>query len=414
MVRCAIAGASFRAFALHSGNLAEYISGEVKFTGVFDTNWKRAELFGGRIGGRCTVYSDFDEMVRTEKPDYVFVYTIDRYHHEYIIKALEEGCNVVTTKPLTIDEEKCNAILAAEKKSEGKVTVLFNGRFITYTKRLRELIQKKEIGDVISINFEWLIDSVHGADYFRRWHRKKENSGGLIVHLGCHHFDFINWILNEDPVVVHAFGERKIFGSSSRREHGTRCLTCTYSENCKFYFDITNAENKTIYADCEDVDGYFRDGCVFSEDIDIEDTLSLLVRYTNNIIMNYSLTAHSPYEGFRLAVNGTKGRIEDEDFRGRMGPYMGENKDGYQHNLTIYNRDDNEVRLQTPPSKDLHLGGDHLMLQALFKPDPVGGRSDFAGSREGVMASLVGIAANKSIKEGRPVYIRDLLDKKFM
>lgn len=411
-MRCVITGASFRAFALHSGPLAEHISDDVDFVGIFDTNRKRAELLKLRSGNSCAVYSDFDEMLQSEKPDYVFVYTIDRYHHEYIIKALKAGCNVVTTKPLTIDEDKCNAILAAEKKSEGKVKVLFNGRFITYTKRLRELIQKKEIGDVISINFEWLLDSVHGADYFRRWHRKKENSGGLIVHLGCHHFDFINWILNEDPIVVHAFGERKIFGSG-RSKHGTRCLGCEYSENCEYFFDITEGDNKSIYADCEDVDGYFRDSCVFSEDIDIEDTMSLLVRYTNNIIMNYSLTAHSPYEGFRLAINGTEGRIEDEDFHGRMGPFIGENKNGYHHNLKIYNRDDKEVRLQTPPAKDLHLGGDHLMLQALFRPNPVSGRSDFADSREGVMASLVGIAANRSIKEGRPVYIRDLLDKQY-
>jgi len=38
------------------------------------------------------------------------------------------------------------------------------------------------IGEVISVHFEWLLDTSHGADYFRRWHRDKRNGGGLMVH----------------------------------------------------------------------------------------------------------------------------------------------------------------------------------------------------------------------------------------
>ena len=71
------------------------------------------------------MFANFDEMMKTVRPDTVIVTTVDRYHHEYIIKALEYGCDVITEKPLTIDEDKCNAILEAERKTGKKVIVTF-------------------------------------------------------------------------------------------------------------------------------------------------------------------------------------------------------------------------------------------------------------------------------------------------
>src|SRR5699024_12523876 len=58
---------------------------------------------------------------------------------------------------------------------------------------LREIIAAAEIGEVVSVLFEWVLDTSHGADYFRRWHRDKANSGGLFVHKSSHHFDLVNW-----------------------------------------------------------------------------------------------------------------------------------------------------------------------------------------------------------------------------
>ena len=46
---------------------------------------------------------------------------------------------------------------------------------------------------------EWLLDTRHGADYFRRWHRNKNNSGGLMVHKATHHFDLVNWWMIPTP-----------------------------------------------------------------------------------------------------------------------------------------------------------------------------------------------------------------------
>ena len=67
------------------------------------------------------------------------------------------------------------------------------------------------IGDVFSVHFEWLLNTKHGADYFRRWHRDKRNSGGLLVHKSTHHFDLVNFWLGTQPKTVFAMGDLRFY-----------------------------------------------------------------------------------------------------------------------------------------------------------------------------------------------------------
>src|SRR5699024_9582512 len=110
-----------------------------------------------------------------------------------------------------------------------------------------------------------------GAEYFRRWHRHMKNSGGLLVHKSTHHFDLVNWWLEDEPDEVNAFGTRSYFGPN-RENRGERCLTCDFKDTCEQYFDIeANEMVREYYYDNEQEDGYIRDKCVFGDDIDIYD-----------------------------------------------------------------------------------------------------------------------------------------------
>ena len=55
-------------------------------------------------------------------------------------------------------------------------------------------------------------------------------------------------------------------------------------------------------------DDYYRDACVYRKDIDIYDSMQAIVKYSNGATMAYSLDAHMPFEGFRVAFNGELGR----------------------------------------------------------------------------------------------------------
>src|SRR5690348_12992670 len=116
MRRYAIAGTSGRALSMYAKPIVERFRDSAELVGAFDVNAARAGYFS-RECGNVPVFGNFDEMIRRAKPDCVIVTTVDRYHHEYIIRALDAGCDAITEKPMTIDDEKCRAILAAEKRN---------------------------------------------------------------------------------------------------------------------------------------------------------------------------------------------------------------------------------------------------------------------------------------------------------
>ncbi|MFC3800801.1 Gfo/Idh/MocA family protein [Cohnella sp. GCM10012308] len=398
----AVVGTGGRSLMMFAIPFAEELKPYAALVGVCDINPVRAERFSDKARG-APVYADFDRMLEETQPDTVIVTTPDHLHDEYIIRALEAGCDVISEKPMTTDASKCNAILDAERRTGKKVTVTFNCRFMPYVVRVKELLKDGTIGELLSVNLEWSLDKQHGSDYFRRWHRRMVNSGGLLVHKSTHHFDMVNWWLDDEPEVVSAKG-RLLFYGPTRKERGERCTACEYANTCEFYFDLSaDAFMKEMYRDAEGVDGYYRDQCVFGEDIDIYDTMSLSVQYSRGALLTYSLNAYSPYEGWKATFVGTKGRIEAQDF------HSGFEANDPSQRIKLYRANDERTILESQKVTGLHGGGDQLLRRMLFaqdKPDPLG---QMAGSRAGAMSMIIGAAANVSIAENRPIAVKDLL-----
>lgn len=405
--RYVLAGCSGRALGMYAQPMQNSFASHARLVGMFDPNYKRMEYFNQVLKEPVPAYRNFQRMLREQRPHCVIVATVDRFHHQYIIAALEAGMDAITEKPMTIDDRKCRAILAAEKKSGRKVHVTFNYRHAPYVTKIKELIREGKVGRILSVDFEWYLDTHHGADYFRRWHRRKENSGGLLVHKVTHHFDMVNWFLEEDPETVFAFGSRRFYGPT-RKQRGMRCLTCRHTKTCEFYWDITKGnvvgdkadKFKGLYLDAEEVDHYYRDRCVFSPEIDIEDTMSVNVRYTGGALLNYSLVAHSPYEGWKMTINGTGGRLETQEYY----------RDPFDR-IRYWDRKGNWLTYEIARATGGHGGGDARLLRMLFVgdlPDPLG---LMAGSRAGALSILTGVAANKSIATGKPIRVASLLSK---
>lgn len=400
--RYVIVGASSRGFNMYALPLTTELKDYADLVGVFDINSVRANYVSQQCGG-VSVYQNFDVMLKESKPDVVIVTTIDRFHHEYITRALDAGCDVITEKPMTIDAEKTRAIFEAEKRTGKKVIVTFNVRFDPYVSRIKELIRQGAVGEIYSMDLEWFLDTSHGADYFRRWHRYIKNSGSLLIHKASHHFDMINWWMDDDPEELYAFGNRRFYGPT-RENRGERCLTCPYNKICEFFWDITSDTfTKKFYLDAEKEDQYFRDRCVFADDIDIYDTMSINIKYERGALLSYSLVAHSPYEGWKVSINGSDGRLEAENFQ------SGQRANEPESELRIYNRKGEVVTYHVPKRTGTHGGSDERLRRMIFVgdiPDPFG---QHAGSWAGAMSCLIGAAANISIAEKKPVIIKDLL-----
>jgi predicted dehydrogenase len=368
----------------------------------------------------------FEQMVRETKPDVVIVCTMDAVHHEYIIKALHLGCDVITEKPMTTDDEKCRAILAAVEETGHKVRVTFNYRWSAGCTKVRELIvQEGTIGKVKAVNLEYLLDTSHGADYFRRWHSDKSCSGGLLVHKSTHHFDLVNWWIDAIPQEVFAFGDLMFYGKENALSRGEENLTryerytgVEEAKNDPFALSLDESSAKALYKDAEEESGYIRDRNVFREGITIEDTMSVLVRYRTGTLLTYSLVAYSPIEGFRVTFTGERGRIE---YTESHNSHIIQGQSDLELAEEQKSREANPIQLRVLPmfgkpydvpielSGGGHGGGDPLIQEQIFSTNPLEenfGRN--AGHEQGAASILIGVAANQSINTGRLVRLDDL------
>lgn len=424
-IKVALVGTGIRGSGFWGKRLIEQYPDIVKFVGLCDINEGRLAYVKEMMGVKCKTYTNFDKMLAKSKPDLLIVTTVDATHHEFIIKGLNQNITVLSEKPMTTDEQKCQAILDAERKSEKELIIGFNYRYNPHYTQLKELLTNNRVGKITSVDFHWYLNVYHGASYFRRWHGYKEKGGTLWVHKATHHFDLLNWWLDSEPVEVKAYGSLEHYGKNNNFR-GENCRSCEHQKACKFYWDITKSEYlMKLYADHEKYDGYIRDNCLWREDIDIYDKMSAQITYANDVVVNYSLTTYSPYEGMRIAFNGFDGRIDAWDgipwrkTEKRLQSQLheqemtqGEEATDFEEILVADNFGDFE-QIKVIRERAGHGGGDKRLQNRIFvdpnAPDPL---RHAAGSRDGAMSILIGIAARKSIEENRSVRIEELTDLK--
>jgi predicted dehydrogenase len=357
----------------------------------------------------------------------VIVTSPDFTHADLVSRALLAGADVVVEKPITIDVAGLRQIADAIESSGRTVVTTFNYRYSPRNSALRELIQSGAIGDVTSVHFEWVLDTVHGADYFRRWHRSKENSGGLLIHKASHHFDLVNWWIDASPTSVYARGGLRFYGADNAeaRGLGERPSRGTGAGD-PFSLDLAaDPRLKGLYLDNEHLDGYLRDRDVFDAAISIEDNLALLVDYDSGATMSYSLNAHSPWEGYRVAVNGTRGRAELEvvergavligddgvvvvDPSATPSAELGSDLRPASERLILQRHWEAAVEVPIPDGIGSHGGGDAYLLDHVFNHVTTDQLARPAGYPDGVKAVSVGIAGNLSLETGLPVAVESL------
>lgn len=397
--RIAMVGTGVRGIGMWGTPVIKEFGDTVEFVGLCDINPGRVATAKSKLGLSCATFTDIDKMLADTRPQKLLVMSVDGFHHEHIIKGLEAGADVITEKPMTIDEQKVEAIVQAEKRTGKKVTVTFNYRYSPHRQKIYELLRNDAIGKITSVDFHWYLDVYHGADYFRRWHRLRKYSGSLLVHKASHHFDLLNWWIDSDPSEVSAFGALEFYGRNNPFRH-THCRPCPHKQNCQFYRDITKDKTMMdLYVANEQYDGYHRDGCVWREDVDIFDKMAVQIKYANNVQVSYSLTAYSPYEGYRIAFNGTKGRL-DAWIKENQPWNEAENMDEIWVTTNFGKRE--IIKLSNAEAG--HGGGDTRLRKQVFIPsdDPY---RQAAGSRDGAMAVLIGVAARNSIDTGKIIKI---------
>ena len=368
---------------------------------------------------------DFSRMVRETQPDVVVVCGPDHTHAQHTITALEHDLNVICEKPMVTDCRQAQAVIDAENRSKGKVRVTFNYRYTQQCMAVKRLLMSGAIGRVVNVEFIYNLDTRHGASYFRRWNRDRTRSGGLSIHKCCHHFDLINWFLDDDPEQVFAFGALNSYGADSphnpSKRDGNNYTVKEQQERCPYHLRWNAGAMRPLKDDHLTIheehftlpyDEYSKQKplYIYDPEIKIEDTYSAVVRYKRGASMTYSCNFSTPWEGFILGINGTHGRIETRDFTAPdRCPFPVDERQTITVLPLFGERQVHEVR---------HVAGGHGGADPMLKYDlfvaPTRESSELkmvAGTHAGAMAVAIGEGVWRSSVEKRLINVAELFER---
>ncbi|MGA3325690.1 MAG: Gfo/Idh/MocA family oxidoreductase [Terriglobia bacterium] len=405
--RVVLVGTGGRGSTNWGRNLVHNYSDVLEFVGLCDINRKRMAVARDFIGVSCPMFMDteFDEMIKKTSPDLVIVTTVDCFHPKYICRAMELGVDVISEKPMSTDEKMVQEVLDTERRTGRKLIIAENYRFSPDGATIKKILDSEEIGTITSVDYNVYLNTSHGTSYFRRWHGFKQFNGSILDSEGSHFLDLVQWWLGAEPAEVQAFGSLRRYGYNGEYR-SVRCMNCPHQDKCEFFWDVTkNKFDMDFYVNAESEDDYIIDGCVYRRNINVWDTMTLNVRYHTGVLMSFSLNAFMPYEGYRIAFNGTKGRLDARAYHAQ--PWKVE--EPLEIRVTPLFKESRTMGAERQNSTGGHWGSDSKLQDSIFRgpiPDPLHQRST---NREAAFACLLTIAARRSIEHQRPVFIEELV-----
>lgn len=158
-------------------------------------------------GTDAKVYTDYKEMLAKEKPDGVILNLPHFLHKSVTIDCLEMGVPVLVEKPMALNSEECDEMIAASKRTGVPFAVGHLSAYSKSCKELKKIIQNKTLGELVAIN------EIRTANYFVNrpaWFLdKKLSGGGIMMNLGAHYIDKVLYLTDSEPEVLSSVFSNK-------------------------------------------------------------------------------------------------------------------------------------------------------------------------------------------------------------
>ncbi len=381
----------------------------LEVVGVIEPDAERTAAFEARYGLPLRRFApeEWAAALRETRPDLLLVAVPDYLHEAYILRGLEAGLDIVTEKPMVISTAESARVLAAERASRGRVRVAFNYRYNPLHARLKAFFDEGRLGRVVQVDFQYTLDTLHGASYFYRWNRERRFSGSLAVHKCCHSFDLVRWMLGQEPQVVTALGGLDYYGPKSPHRPASPEAACPYFTRWFANGDEASlADDHPIYHLQGDKGlpfphQYPERLSLYDAAIDVEDNYSALIAFDGGTRMTFSVNFSAPWEGYRMVANGTHGRLEVECYPspGRC-PFPAQSRATF---TPLFGGAPEPLEWESAAGG--HGGADPEMLRHLFHSEA----EDLPTARDGAMAVAMGEAIWRSaLAGGQPLPLRSL------
>lgn len=414
-MKAALIGAGSRGMFAY-GAYASKHPNEIQFIAVADPNEERrthfAKLHEIPLEQQYVHWDDF--LTKPKQCDTLFICTQDADHYEPAMKAMQAGYDIVLEKPMSPDPlETLRLAEEAEHLNRG-LTVCHVLRYDLYFNTLKKLVDRKEIGDIVSIQWSENIGYWHFAHSFVRgnW-RNSSSSSAMILAKCCHDLDLLQWLAGGQCESVSSFGDLSYFrerhaplGSTERCTDGCAVEPeCPYSA-LKLYYNENNSWPQDVVSLQNDLPTRWKalqEGpygkCVFRCDNDVVDHQAVNMQFDNGVTVSFNISAFSSEITRTFKIMGTLGEI------------TGHRKSG-ELEMVLFNGHRERI---VPASVDGgHGGADTMLMREIVRRNHhQSGQSEPSRSSGMISAEshLIAFAAEQSRLTGQTIRMNEFVDQ---
>lgn len=391
MINIALIGTGGRAVAYANPDVLATRK-DVRMTALCDVNPANLEKFAKKWfpDQQPKLYTDYMDVMNDPDIHGVIITTPDTTHRAISVAALEHGKHVMLEKPLATTLEDTIAIYRSRMAHpELAFRVGFTLRHSPFYAQIKELLEQKAIGTVVSIEAKEALDKFHAASFFRRWHRFKANNGGFLNAKCSHDMDILTWLVDEKPLYMSSFGSRSYFVPNEKA--ADRCRDCNLCYECKYAV----LKEPEYWAD----PGRW-DACPFNAEGDIVDRQVLNIEYTNGVVASFtvSMLSAEPGSNRTICIHGSEGSIEGNAGTGSI----------------LLRKTAPAVTQTFDVSKVAvggHGGGDPRLFCSFVDAIRSGEKLDTGDAMGGMYASVLAIGSLEAMEQHKVIDIQALIDQ---
>lgn len=325
-IKVALIGAGSRGRHAY-GNYVLNNQDKIRYVAVIepDVNKRMALAAEHNINSQMCFEDEEDFFNLGKLCDAIIIAHQDKQHYKTAIKALNLAYDVLLEKPITPDAFECMDLEECANRNGVNLMVCHVLRYTEFYEKIKELLDKKVIGDLIGFDHKENIGHYHMAHSFVRgnWRNSNETSP-IILAKTCHDMDIITWLVNDECTAVYSSGNLDYFKKENApKESAMKCLECNLNEECIFsakrvYLDKcrnawpvnTICANPTYENVKEVLDKTNYGTCVWKiEDNDVCDNQVAVMEFKNGVRGTFTVTAFTHNQFRETMLFGTTGSI---------------------------------------------------------------------------------------------------------
>jgi myo-inositol 2-dehydrogenase/D-chiro-inositol 1-dehydrogenase len=195
-VRVGIIGAG-RIGKIHTENILKEIP-EAEIVSIADVDLNKTKEWAGNLGVK-KIFADPKEVINDPKIDVIIICSPTNTHSDLIIESAKSGKHIFCEKPIDFNLNRIKAALKVVEESGVKLQIGFNRRFDHNFKKIHQLVESGQLGNVHIINITSRDPDLPSMEYLK-------NSGGIFMDMTIHDFDMARYLANSEVDEIYSVG----------------------------------------------------------------------------------------------------------------------------------------------------------------------------------------------------------------